>query len=161
MREILFCGKRVDDGEWVMGQVVIRPDHDNGCEKYFICETKHLFICCLNKMPCTYEVDPSTVGQYTGLKDRNGDRIFEGDIVQIWWLGDESDPPVKYKAVVEFGNPNCEFDWGYQLRPLDYIPYNLDILLWVEDENDLAFCEVIGNVHDNPELLEANDDVPV
>lgn len=153
MREILFRGKHVDNGEWIEGYY------------YFDPYPEHAYIVRWNSFGMGFNefirIDPLTVCQCTGLKDRNGDRIFEGDIVQIWWLCDESDPPVKYKAVVEFGNPNREFNWGYQLRPLDYILYNLDILLWVEGENDRAFCEIIGNIHDNPELLEVNNDVPV
>ena len=161
MREILFKGKSLRDKQWHCGSFAIVKSVL--FENEFIGAILPWYAVSFGHGNFRYEepVDLATVCQYTGLKDRNGDRIFEGDIVQIWWLGDESDPPVKYKAVVEFGNPNCEFNWGYQLRPLDYIPYNLDILLWVEGENDRAFCEIIGNIHDNPELLEVNNDVPV
>lgn len=141
MREILFRGKRVDNNEWVEGDLI----HSLGrtyCGIY--AETLG-------------QVDPATIGQYTGLKDKNGKRIFEGDIVQVWWEGQEEKEdaePAKYKAVVEFGNPNCEYDWGYQLRFIDYIPFNKSILLWVDCEESGAYCEVIGNIHNNPEPMK-------
>lgn len=142
MREILFRGKRIDNGEWVLGQVVIRPDHDDGCEKYFICEAGHRFIRCLNKMPCTYEVGPETVGQYTGMKDKNDKRIFEGDII---------------RAKIEGGNHEG-FTW--QNMPVDF----QQGAFCLNDQNGRVFCvlgafapsvslEVIGNIHDNPELI--------
>lgn len=164
MREILFRGKVIEStvkevGEWVYGHLVVRKDHDDGPEQCFICEEGHKFIRCLNKMPCTYKVDPETVGQYTDLTDKNGKRIFEGDIVQIWWFNpndeDKDEEPAKYKAVIEFGNPNCEYNWGWQLKAIDYIPYNKSILLWVDMKCSGAHCEVIGNIHDNQELLDA------
>lgn len=137
MREILFRGKRVDKNEWIEG------------------------------MPCSdfrgsidaiqgfnggiYDIISETFGQYTGLTDKNGKRIFEGDIVE---LTDKSFG-YKWKAVVEFGNPNGNYTWGWQLKPIGKAKnVNTDILCWVEMEETGAFCEVIGTIHDNPELLE-------
>lgn len=82
MREILFRGKVIEStvkeaGEWVYGHLVVRKDHDDEPEQCFICEEGHRFIRCLNKMPCTYKVDPETVGQYAGVKDENGKRYFK------------------------------------------------------------------------------------
>ena len=155
MREILFRGKRFDNGEWVLGQVVIRPDHDDGCEKHFICETGHRFIRCLNKVPCTYKVDPETVGQYTGMEDKNGKRIFEGDILAFPDTGEDG---YEYKEGYNFTNiaTVCWNDGRWELE--DYGDYNSGVM----DDMAVSHCEfvgifpcseVIGNIHDNPELI--------
>ena len=155
MREILCRGKRLYVDEWVYGTLII-------CQgKYYIATdtTKitasytaisgdgtsdglHYNICGL----C--EVNPETVGQYTGLKDKNGKKIFEGDILRCV---DELNAIVFY-ARVEFGNPNARYDWGWQLVKIKGDEPNLDILLWVEAGiDDYVHCQVIGNIHDNPE----------
>ena len=139
MREILFRGKAISadndlDGKWIFGQLVVRPDNDDGIDKTFICESGHRFIRCLSKMPCTYEVDPETVGQFTGLTDKNGKRIFEGDIVSgdNYWHENRK----KYQVAFE---DSCFFlvDDGGSFWHKDHI------------EN----IEVIGNIHDNLELM--------
>lgn len=134
MREIFFRGKA--NVKWVYGDlwhlndggVTIRKDGE-------------IF---------PYEVITETVGQYTGLEDTNGKKIFEGDIVELY----DKNNDIRMKAYVEFGNPNREYNWGYQLVPIGEVTADLDILLWVEMEDTGAFIEVIGNIHDNPELLK-------
>ena len=146
-REILFRGKRVDNDEWVYGFLrcgnyidVWTPytwkDEDGSTGEYATVET--------------YQVDLETVGQYTGLKDKNGKKIFEGDVVELY----DKNNDIKMKACVEFGNPNKEYNWGYQLVATGETIPNLDILLWVEMEDTGAFIEVIGNIHDNLDLLK-------
>ena len=145
MREILFRGKRVFNGEWLFGGFHSRFDKAFiiGCSKSFRIDGM--------------DVIPETVGQFTGLTDKNGKKIFEGDIVNVWWEQrtlEQVDEFPKYKAVIEFGNPNHLYSWGWQLKMIDDMPFNPDILLWVDMEEAGAFIEIIGNIHDNPELLE-------
>ena len=136
MRKILFRGKSEDNGEWVYG--------------YYACIGKHHYILTgkLNLIGAVnfehYLVIPETVGQYTGLKDKNGKKIFEGDIVR---LTDEHNE-MEWTAVVVFGNPNGDYSWGWQLNAIEEFDGNKDILLWVDMEESGAYCEIIGNIHD-------------
>ena len=149
MREILFRGKSVDDNEWVYGSfcrdaVEQRLGIGTGADgfiRFYDTETKKM------KM---VEAQRETVGQYTELNDNNKAKIFEGDIVRCYhrFLDDE------FIAVVEFGNPNSAYNWGFQLRLITKTNFRTDILLWVEMEETGAFIEIIGNIHDNPELME-------
>lgn len=133
MREILFRGKRLDNGEWVYGYYVhIGPV---SCQRAYIIPeyTSAIYV---------KEVDPSTVDQYTGLMDKNGKRIFEGDIV--------STDIARPYLIVEFRDGcfmfNCN-DGGK-----DYYDIMLPIL---EDaQTEYKYGEIIGNIHDTPELLE-------
>ena len=130
MREILFRGKRMDNGDWVYGYYVhIGPV---SCQRAYIIPeyASSLYV---------NEVDPSTVGQYTGLKDKNGKRIFEGDIAKVLQGKD------KDIAYVGFENG------AFMLYPKTGNIY--ERTLWEYWYNDWD-VEVIGNIHDNPELLE-------
>lgn len=144
MREILFRGKHKDSGEWVEG---VPYFENNQC--FMITD---LFIC--EEYQCTgaenVEVISETVGQYTGLTDKNGKKIFEGDVVKI------TDENVCFitMAVIEFGNPNGLYNWGWQLKPLENKPFAIEILHWVDMEESGAFIEVIGNIYDNLDLLK-------
>ncbi len=136
-REILFRGKRKDNGEWVEGYLI--PQDWN--TKYFIGNIRGMDL---------DEIIPKTRGQYTGLRDKNGTKIFEGDILKLV----DKNQNYEWLAVVEFGNPNATYSWGWQLRPITkQVRMNTDILLWVETEITGATAEIIGNIHDNPELL--------
>ena len=137
MREILFRGKREDCGEWTEG--------------YLFKQWNRTFLLwgMTGDIPNMTEVIPETVGQYTGLRDKNGKKIFEGDIVR---LTDEHNE-MEWTAVVVFGNPNGDYNWGWQLNAIEEFDGNKDILLWVDMEESGAYCEIIGNIHDNPELL--------
>ena len=129
MREILFRGNRLDNGAWETGSlVIVRMDcHD---AQYYIAD----------KMTGYHTpVDPSTVGQYTGLKDKNGERIFEGDIAKVLQGKD------KDIAYVGFENG------AFMLYPKTGNIY--ERTLWEYWYNDWD-VEVIGNITDNPELLE-------
>ena len=93
------------------------------------------------------EVDPSTVGQYTGLTDKNGVKIFDGDILRI-------DEPefIQVFGIVRFGKH--DFNVGFFVEWLnDRIFYRNDLRYWVER----PYCAVRGNIHDNPELLKEKE----
>ena len=134
IREVIFRGKRTDNGEWETGSLVIIRDG---------CSDKEVFIA--DKMTGYHTpVISETVGQYTGLTDKNGVKIFEGDIVR---LTDEHNE-MEWTAVVVFGNPNGDYSWGWQLNDIEEFDGNKDILLWVDMEESGAYCEIIGNIHD-------------
>ena len=131
MREILFRGKRTDNDEWVCGSVL-----QLNIGRTFICDGA-VWIGTLT--PCKLEVDPETVGQYTGLKDEHGEKIFEGDIVRVHdYLVKRGDPCHEFEGVV--GHQNASF-----MIISDVVKH----YRWIDYE-----CEIIGNIHDNPELLE-------
>jgi uncharacterized phage protein (TIGR01671 family) len=117
MREILFRGKRVENGEWVEGFV-----------RQYKAETKYFIEESIEGRD--WKVIPETVGQYTGLCDKNGKKIFEGDIVRDC---DGRIYDIKY----------FDFEWIAE-QPKSF---------WINIKH-LKPCEIIGNIHDNPELLE-------
>ena len=159
MREILFKAKRADIGEWVEGYYIyhinrticpfgdsIKPEdeqhvimQDGFSDWNMPRDTVH------------FDIIPETLCQYTGLKDKNGKRIWENDIVLLR----EEIQDYEWKAAVKFGNPNREYNWGWQLVPVGECEMNKDILLWID--MDIANCEVIGNIFDNPELIRQTD----
>lgn len=133
MREILFRGKRIDNSEWVYGSLVYCPvDNEIGTIVVFAEEDEAGFI-----IGEHVEVDLNTVGQYTGITDKNGKKIFEGDILDL---------PRWYVAYCGNLNEGFHMNAGwYQVRD--------NFESWVELECELDH-EIIGNIHDNPELLE-------
>lgn len=129
MREILFRGKRIANGKRVEGCLVI--DKTKDC---FILPTTTEHWGGGEFSEC-YQVDPTTVGQYTGLQDKNGKRIFEGDIVEgcDYTEDDGYGVVVWFDGAFEVGNGQ----WCGSFH---------------ENYNGYEF-EIIGNIHDNPELL--------
>lgn len=133
MREILFRGKRKEDGVWIYGNYAVT---DNNEKQHFIFKNK------------TFEVDPETVGQYTGITDDNGKKIFEGDILGVT----NDDPDYDYITKVYFEcNTLCVDVEG---QDYNYTSIGFAVDIW-NDECDRV--EVIGNIYDNPELLEVQE----
>ena len=145
----LFKAKRTDNGEWVIGGLIALPTGEyeisNKCNNPPDCDSMW------DKVVITHKVDPTTICQCTGLKDKNGKLIWENDIVKCVDVNAETE----FFAVVEFGNPNGFYSWGYQLKHIWGDEPNLDILLWIDMEETGATCEIIGNVFNNKELLES------
>lgn len=117
----LFRGKRIDNGEWVEGSLL----YDREQNEAFIAESFE------DRAANIREVDPDTVGECTGLRDKNGKLIFEGDML-LW---DEREYGCKYIEEVR---------WDYRLL-------GFRVIDWGE------WCEIIGNIHDNPELLKGGE----
>ena len=156
MREILFRGKCLYNGKWVKGFIAASREnmYPNGFEMITVDGINYDELDGCIPHFTSYAVDPSTIGQYTGLTDKNGEKIFEGDIVKCT----ATNVDCAFTAVVLFGNSNCGYNWGFQLVRISGANANTDILLWVDREETGAFIEVIGNIYDNPELIggEAN-----
>ena len=134
MREILFRGKRIDNNEWVYGSFCMDaieqkkgPCGMDGFIRLFDFDNNKMQMC---------EVDRGTVGQYTGLTDKNGKKIFEGDILRF--------PPGTYHPVF-YDADYCGFGSCYFNDFDSLYKYNFKNI------------EVAGNIHDNPELLEVDN----
>ena len=138
MREILFRGKRIDNGEWVEGYYVKALDmYDK--EIHAIFDTMTTFYAC-GETSGFELVDPETICQYTGLIDKNGKKIWEGDILE-GHLDDKFPEDVTREKVIWHEN-----GWKTEEPGCD----NKEYL----DEFDTENFEIVGNVYDNPELLE-------
>lgn len=137
MREILFRGKRVN-GTWKYGSYV---EHYGSTQIYLKdgVDTDGFD---------RYHVDPDTVGQFTGLTDKNGRKIFEGDIIKWKYLCNDH---LVYQVVYEKGTAGFVTRRNFNNR--DGIDCYSDSVF--DDDGDMS--EVIGNIHDNPELLQGKE----
>ncbi len=162
MREIKFRGKRLDNGEWIYGDLCTFNGSD--CE-----------ICDWNTIDCSrYAVDPATIGQYTGLKDKNGRDIWERDIIQYksytanrrWWKTTDEIPEIEKEVQRqrdEYATKRgvCEYSDGYFSVDdifLFYAKAGERLRTYKSNSRDVEErqwnFEVVGNFHDNPELLK-------
>lgn len=132
MREIKFRGKNIVSGEWSYG--------DFTPEKMW--PTK--LVDCVGEYPSepAQSVRPETVGQYTGLKDKNGREIYEGDILRLVY------PEYTVTVKVEWREKSCCFS----VTRVDREEKSFILDIWESQHG-----EVIGNIHDNPELLKKEE----
>ena len=144
MREILFKGKRIDNGEWVEGLLWKKKYNSN-----------KIFISCFpdeDDNEEAYVVDSKTICQYTGLTDKNGNKIWENDVVKYHFGNDVA--PIRFgKYMSCFDSTKTAHigfyvDWDDRTKPL-----RKDLGYWV----NMIDCNVIGNIFDNPELLKAGE----
>ena len=132
MREILFKAKRKDNGKWVKG---------------FYYETywkNYILFGMADGVPNMIEVFPETLCQYTGMTDKNGDKIWENDIVEADGI----------KGIIKFGkykhHNSIQVGWFVDFINKEQLKYvRQDYIFWIEQG-----ITIIGNVFDNPELLE-------
>ena len=161
MREILFRGKRTDNGEWIEG--------------FYSAEEYNPYIGKIEYIPriqiigkcVSLGVIPETVGQYTGLTDKNGKRIFEGDIFkfddEVWEssytsCGTEYDSfAVENYGVVGFDGDMARFDFIKYKFSENSVEADLHENHTIDFSEFVCELEVIGNIHDNPELLEGGE----
>ena len=140
MREILFRGKREDNGEWVEGRLIADEAIVPKGQVFYISDNV------LDSTVYACIVIPETVGQYTGLKDKNGKKIFEGDILRIAkisdGLGDYYFPSLNYPVNVLVKWDLCAWVWETLCADKMYITFPN---AWWHYES-----EVIGNIYDNP-----------
>lgn len=130
MRKILFRGKTEKFGNWIEGNLIVGRDLESGRLIYLIAPLSAYYT-------EVKKVIPETVGQYTGLTDKNGKKIFEGDILRFAYNEKDKDPKI---YSVEWKSDRACFGYAE----------TADKML----EIDAFHCEVIGNIHDNPELLD-------
>lgn len=123
MREILFRGKRLDNGEWVYGLLCRVGDTYANIRRM---DTEVL-----------YSVLTNTIGQFTGLTDKNGKKIFEGDIISCGYL--------------------CDFFVEYSEEDAEYWANFGDSIGSLHTYFDPKRATVIGNIYDNPELMEVTE----
>lgn len=128
MREILFRGKRIANGEWVQGYI---------CRYGWTGKEKDYIIPDYASALYTAEIDPETIGQYTGLTDVNGRKIFEGDIVIFDYIDYEDE-----RGVVQWDSDIAKFIITFSTFTIDF------------DNVYGRELEVVGNVYDNPEMME-------
>ncbi len=131
-REILFRGKRTYNKKWIEGSLVV----DYAGNTYIVWEYETVKGAMISSK--TINVYPETVGEYTGLTDKNGKKIFEGDIVSGYF---------DHEKIVGYIFYGSDAKFFIQRKGLFGIELN----------NAEDWVEVIGNIHDNPELLEVSE----
>ena len=139
MREILFRGKRIDNGEWACGFYNEFANNYTGEQEHFIQTVKQD-----GRIGYIRKVYPETVGQYTGLTDKNGTRIFEGDILRRAYHPSDD-------LIVEWHDGS--FSFRKRTLPKEY---GYEALCCTQQT--VSWLRVVGNIHDNPELIGERKD---
>ncbi len=138
-RQIKFRGKSVDNGEWLYGNLIQRIgrfsgimfDYEHGGKIYY----------------AEQPVDPDTVGQFTGLHDRTGKEVYEGDVV-FWITIDMRGRGKGEQGAIIWDNPTMSWAIMRDKPTSDGRP------CIISRPFDKKHLEVVGTIHDNPELLE-------
>ena len=144
MREIKCKGKRADTGKWVIGYYMCLNTDDKGGKLHLIIDEHGEY----------HRVDPDTVGEYAGLNDKTNNPIFEGDIIK---RANELRPIIFDREVSAFG---YRYGEDYDFCYLGDIAGSLQPGEYYKSEENRIICpnlEIVGNIHDNPELLEHNE----
>ena len=146
MRDIIFKAKKIDNGEWVEGAYFPKTKYPTKKNRTFIWVWQvGKFYCDYNCGYSPYEVDEKTICQYTGLKDKNGNKIWENDIIK------------PYDTVT---NENYIISWDKEMGAFVFCDINTNNSLYVlvgHYIESIQSVEVIGNIFDNPELLNYVD----
>ena len=162
MREILFRGKRKDNGEWVEGYFSKRISALTEYTTIDRKEVKAVYNQGTEYMYTRYSVIPETVGQYTGLLDKNGTKIFEGDIVKCSDVDDcyYTEEKTEFFGVIKFeaGAFGVATKETLRIALDDWCENDNFVSLWELEWNEyIGNVEVIGSIHDNPELLKERE----
>ena len=154
-REILFRGKRYSNGEWVYGNLYIHTHNGLTYPMILQCKFSDVFE---SEFPLSFSVDevflviPETVGQFTGLTDKNGVKIFEGDILKLHYFFENAGENL---GIYEDEN-EIIVSIHFQELGLWYhgdSENNSGYLTWINGLHEESF-KIIGNIHDNPKLIE-------
>lgn len=143
----LFRAKRIDNGEWVVGCLINLDD-----------DTYRIATSCLQNeadellLVCSYDVDPTTICQFTGLVDKNGKKIWENDVVRFQFDNDDCPFPNKdiKKRIGKIFFSDFRASWSIAMGKKGRNVINNDLFKYVQNGNRV---EVIGNIYDNPELI--------